>query len=340
MTSLVWIGIVLCVSQSAILSGLNLACFAISRLELEIEAAQNNPNARRVLLLREDTNLLLATILWGNVAINVLLSLLSGSVLTGIAAFFFSTTVITILGEIVPQAYFSRHALRAASLLSPVLRFYQVLLFPVAKPTALILTKWLGPEAISYFNEKDIEQLIKLHMIAPDTEIDKVEGQGALNFLTLDDVPLAAEGEPVDPLSVVQLDFRDNRPIFPNIQPTVADEFLQSLHRSGKKWIIITDSGDEPKLVVDSDEFIRDALFNPGGFNPYRHCHRPIIAKNSRQTLGAMIPLFSVEPSHSQDDVIDQDIIVLWSDEKRVITGADILGRLLRRIVRNMAGTC
>jgi hypothetical protein len=30
------------------------------------------------------------------------------------------------------------------------------------------------------------------------------------------------------------------------------------------------------------------------------------------------------------DDVIDHDLILLWADEKRVITGADILGRLLR----------
>ena len=30
------------------------------------------------------------------------------------------------------------------------------------------------------------------------------------------------------------------------------------------------------------------------------------------------------------DDVIENDIILIWSDEKRVITGSDILGRLLR----------
>ena len=32
------------------------------------------------------------------------------------------------------------------------------------------------------------------------------------------------------------------------------------------------------------------------------------------------------------DDVIDDDLILIWTDEKRVITGADILGRLLRGI--------
>lgn len=33
------------------------------------------------------------------------------------------------------------------------------------------------------------------------------------------------------------------------------------------------------------------------------------------------------------DDVIDADIILLWGKQKRVITGADILGRLMRGIV-------
>jgi hypothetical protein len=37
MTLLIWIGIALCISQSAMLSGLNLAFFTISRLELRDE---------------------------------------------------------------------------------------------------------------------------------------------------------------------------------------------------------------------------------------------------------------------------------------------------------------
>jgi hypothetical protein len=319
------------------MSGLNLAFFTISKLELQIEAAKNNKQARRVLALREDANFLLVTILWGNVAVNVLLALLSGSVLTGIMAFLFSTVVITIFGEIVPQAYFSRHALRFASLLSPVLRFYQILLFPVAKPTAVVLNKWLGPEAIAYFKEKDIREFIKLHMDASQTDIEKVEGQGALNFLALDDVPLADEGEPIDPNSIVRLDFEGDRPIFPEIKPAISDEFLERIHLSGKKWIVLVDAEENPRLVMDSDEFIREALFEFDRFNPYRHCHRPLIARSGRTTIGDTLSHLQVKPSHSQDDVVDHDVILLWSEDKRVITGADVLGRLLRGIVRNPA---
>ena len=40
---------------------------------------------------------------------------------------------------------------------------------------------------------------------------------------------------------------------------------------------------------------------------------------------------------HRQDDVVDNDVIIVWAKEKRIITGSDLLGRLLRGIVRNPA---
>ena len=134
--------------------------------------------AENVLALRQDANYLLTTILWGNVSINVLLTLLSDSVMAGVLAFCFSTILITLVGEIIPQAYFSRHALKMASLLAPVLRFYQIVLYPVAKPTAKILDKWLGPEGIHYFRERDLREVIKMHMAAEEAEVDHVEGSG------------------------------------------------------------------------------------------------------------------------------------------------------------------
>src|ERR1700732_4106087 len=103
----IWIGIALCIVQSALFSGLNLAAFGVSQLQLQIEADAGNADAARVLELRKDSNQMLATVIWGNVGINVLLTLLSNSVLAGVGAFLFSVVAITLLGEILPQAYFS-----------------------------------------------------------------------------------------------------------------------------------------------------------------------------------------------------------------------------------------
>ena len=220
---LVWIGIALCLSQSAIFSGLNLGLFRISRLRLEVEASRKNREAVRVLALRNDSNFALTTILWGNVGVNVLLAILANSVLAGVLAFLFSTVVITFFAEILPQAYFLRHALKMAALLSPVLRFYQILLYPVAKPTARLLDRWLGPEGIQFFAERDFREVIRKHIKSSDADIDEIEGRGALNFLALDDLQVVQEGESLDPQSVVSIQFRNGKPLFPEFDSTPSD---------------------------------------------------------------------------------------------------------------------
>ena len=187
---IIWLGILICISQSAMFSGLNLAFFSISRMRLEVEMANGNRDAAKILAMRKDANFLLTTILWGNVGINVLLTLLSNSVLAGIMAFLFSTVFITLIGEILPQAYFSRNAMRMAAVLTPALRFYQILLFPVAKPVAMLLDTWLGAEAILFFKERDLEEVLHLHIQAEESDISAMEGQGALNFLALDDLTM------------------------------------------------------------------------------------------------------------------------------------------------------
>src|ERR1700731_5158130 len=90
-----WLVIVLCIIQSALFAGLNLAVFSLSLLRLQVEADGGNKDAVKVLELRHNANQVLATVIWGNVTTNVLLTLLSDSVLHGIAAFFFSAFAIT-----------------------------------------------------------------------------------------------------------------------------------------------------------------------------------------------------------------------------------------------------
>ena len=330
--TLVWLGILFCISQSAMFSGLNLALLGISRLRLEVEASAGNPAANKILKLRRDFNFLLTTILWGNVAVNVLLALLSKSVMAGVTAFFFSTFLITFIGEIAPQAYFSRHAMRMGSLLAPLIRFYQLLLYPVAKPSAMVLDWWLGEEGIRYFREKDLRTVISKHIEAEETDVDRLEGIGALNFLALDDVAVTQEGEHVDPESIINLPIKNGMPVFPEFERHAEDSFLLRVNRSGKKWIIIVDEYDQPSMVLNSNAFLRAALFGDGPINPYIYCHRPIIVTDPGTLLGKVVSRLKVYPKSEVDDVVDDDLILIWSEEKRVITGADILGRLLRGI--------
>lgn len=328
-----WIGIVFCLTQSAMFSGLNLAFFSLNRLQLEVKAGDNYTAAAKVLSMRQDSNFLLTTILWGNVGINVLLTLLSDSVLAGFSAFAFSAVFITIFGEITPQAYFSRHALKTASLLSPVLRFYQVLLYPVAKPCALLLDMWLGKEGITYMRERDLRQVIKKHIEADEAEVDAIEGIGALNFLQIDDIPANREGEEVDLNSIIALPTHLDLPVLPNFEATTDDPFLQKVQQSGHKWIVLVNEQQTPLLVLDADGFLRAALFNKATeFSAYEYCHRPIVISDPLQPLGNVIRDLKRNRGVQCDNPIENDIILLWTDKPRIITGADILGRLLKGI--------
>lgn len=328
--ALTWLGILFCISQSAMFSGGNLAFYRLSRLRLELEA-KRDARANRVLELRQDSNFLLATILWGNVSINVLLALLANSVLVGVLAFLFSTFVITWFGEIMPQAYFSRHPLRTASLLAPLIRVYQLALYPVARPTGLFLDWWLGAEAIEYLHEPLLREILKAHVRSPQTEVSDVEGIGALNFLDIDDLTTVEEGETLAPESIIELPVDIDMPRFPTIERRADDPFLERINAAGRKWVVLVDEDREPRLALDVDEFTRAALYGRHPFNPYEHCHRPIVVRDKTTTLGDVIRHLK-KGAAPGDDVIRNDLALIWVEPPRIITGADILGRLLTGI--------
>jgi hypothetical protein len=219
-----------------------------------------------------------------------------------------------------------------ASLLSPVLRFYQWVLYPVAKPSALMLDRLLGTESIVFLKEGQLKGVIEQHIDSEHAEIDYIEGRGALNFLDIDEVPISDEGENVDPASIIALPTRIDLPLFPEVRST-SDDFVKLINASGKKWVIITDQSGHPQLLLDADSYLRAVLQDGENVDTYAHCHRPIIITDPNSPLGHIIVALKLGMDTDSDAAIDRDIVLLWTPEsKRVITGADVLGRLLQGI--------
>ncbi len=79
-------------------------------------------------------------------------------------------------------------------------------------------------------------------------------------------------------------------------------------------------------------DFLRHALFLEQ-VNPYAYCPPPVIIRDIQTPLGDVLSRLKVEPQTPGDDVIDRDIILTWGDERRVITGADMLGWLMSSII-------
>ena len=326
-----------CIMHSAMFSGLNLGFFGLSRLRLEVQAEMKNADAVRILSLREDAHLLLATILWGNVSVNVLLTLLIDSIFPILWAFIISTVGITFFGEIMPQAYFARHALKSSKFLVPVIRFYQIVLFPIVKPTGMILDTLLGKEKTSFFKEEEVKVFLQRHARSGLTDVGLIESLGAVNFLAFDDIAMEEEGEIINPDSIIKLPTSSNRlPVFPDYERRFDDPLLKKLNASKEKWVIITDEKDYPVFVLNADQFLRDAMYNKEPKNILTYGHLPIVVQDPKKRLGEAILKFKVHPKNHEDDVVDNDIILYWHKQKRIITGADILGRLLRGIVERV----
>jgi hypothetical protein len=174
--------------------------------------------------------------------------------------------------------------------------------------------------------------VIKMHMEAGAADVSHVEGRGALNFLALDDLAVREEGEIVDPESIVSLPMRGELPIFPPFERSPGDSFLRKVQASGEKWVIIVDDVGRPQLALNADSFLRAALFGDGVCNPYAFCHRPVIVDDPDTPLGKVMRKLRVTSKSSEDDVVDLDLILLWARERRIVTGADLFGRLLRGI--------
>jgi hypothetical protein len=133
---------------------------------------------------------------------------------------------------------------------------------------------------------------------------------------------------------VLEIPDEGGRPVFPAFEASPTDPFLQQIEASGKKWVVVTSPVGEPLLVLDADAFLRKFLLGEGPVDIEAFCHRPILVRDPETKLGDVLPQLRIQRQSEGDDVIDEDLILVWGQERRIITGADILGRLLRGIAR------
>lgn len=127
------------VGLSAIFSGLNISLMSLDKNDLRRKKKLGNKDAARVLPFREKTHLSLASILLSNIAVVSATTLVLEPQLSGVLAGIVSTLLIVIFGEVLPQAYFVRFALKFCAFFAPFLRVTIWITYLVAKPLELIL---------------------------------------------------------------------------------------------------------------------------------------------------------------------------------------------------------
>ena len=170
---------------SGLFSGLTLGMFSLNLTALERKIRLGSREAKRIYPIRKNGNLLLCTLLLGNVAVNSAMAVFLGSIATGFTAGLISTGLIVIFGEILPQAVFSRFALKLGAKTVWIVRVFLILLYPITRPLSWLLDKLLGRELPTIWSKREIGEIIRVHEDSPHSSIDKDEERimlGALSF--------------------------------------------------------------------------------------------------------------------------------------------------------------
>jgi len=157
--------------MSGLFSGLNLGLLGLDVKNLEIltkgpfnneQEAKEARYAMKILPLRRRGNLLLCTILLGNVTVNSALAILMGDLTSGTMGLILSTAIITIFGEIIPQAVCSRYALYIGSHMTWYVYIFMFITFPISFPVSAILDKILGEEVGNILSKNQMKRMFEM----------------------------------------------------------------------------------------------------------------------------------------------------------------------------------
>jgi len=184
------IGAIACILISAGCSGLTLGLLSLDLTELDLliqtGTAEEKRYATIIKPLRLKANLLLCTLVLGNVAVTSLSSLLLAALSDGVTGFLTSTFLVVIFGEIVPQALCSgKHQLLLGAYSVPAVNMFLILLWPICKPLSMVLDYALGAEEGATYTRDKLRELAKMQVV--NTGLRQKEGDiisGALHLTT------------------------------------------------------------------------------------------------------------------------------------------------------------
>ncbi|KAK1125651.1 hypothetical protein K0M31_005209 [Melipona bicolor] len=170
--------ILMCLTFSALFSGLNLGLMAMDRTELKIlcntGTEKEKQYARTIQPVRNHGNYLLCSILFSNVLVNSIFTILLDDLTSGLVAVICSTLAIVIFGEISPQAICSRHGLCIGAKTIYMTKLTMIITFPLSYPISKLLDFLLGEEIGNVYNRERLKELVRVTTGYNDLEKDEV----------------------------------------------------------------------------------------------------------------------------------------------------------------------
>lgn len=221
---------------SGLFSGLTLGLLSLDPHSLKRQAKHGDEKAIAIYSVRRRGNLLLTTLLLGNVVVNTTLSIFLGSIAPGVIAGLIATSLIVIFGEVLPQAVISRHAMWFGFKTIWFTRLVILLALPIAYPIAKVLDYFLGNELPTIYSKSELMEIISEHEESEHSQIDADEERilhGALQFSHVKVREVMTEADKV-------VSFDENQ--------RLTEEFFTSVNEHGFSRLPIY-SGDQSNIV-------------------------------------------------------------------------------------------
>jgi metal transporter CNNM len=212
-----YIVVLILICLSAAFSGLNLGLLSLDKVGLQIVMGggdkQTIKYAKAILPVRERGNLLLCTLLLGNVAVNSLVSILLADMTSGVVGFVASTALIVLFGEIVPQSACSRYPLKIGFYSLPLVKIFIMLFFIIAYPLSKALDFMLGADMGTIHSKRELRTMLEIHVQRGAVDI---ESGGVIDgALKYKDMRVSEIVTPRDSVFMVSVDDRLNYQVNP-----------------------------------------------------------------------------------------------------------------------------
>lgn len=173
---IITVACLLCLSGT--FSGLNLGLMALDKNELQVIMKCGSDDekryARTIEPVRRRGNYLLCSILFSNTLVNSTISVLLEGFSGGFVAVIISTILIVLFGEILPQAFCSRHGLAVGAKTVWLTNFCMFITFPLSYPVSYCLDLALGEEIGHAYDRERLMEFIQVTRDINNLEADEV----------------------------------------------------------------------------------------------------------------------------------------------------------------------
>lgn len=221
------------IGLSAVFSGLTLGLLSLNVFELKRKAELGDKQAAKVYPIRKRGNELLVALIIGNVFVNAALTVMLNSFLAGLIAVILSTVLITMFGEILPQALLKKHGLSFSARFAFYINQWLLIIKPLSYLPTKLLDRTVGGEQPTIYSNNEIVKIIEEHEESKESDIEEDELRIVANALNFGDKLIE---DVMTPKSVVRM---------VEAVDVIGPTLLKELHDSGNSRFPVLDKNGQ-----------------------------------------------------------------------------------------------